>query len=106
MDMCSARFEDNVFLSFNHLAFSLTGQWAGLGYSDRCRGDSLLRPTPRSRHPSEPRRNTGRVSPGIKNDIKLFLNSVSKDTSTCKSCEPTLHEISILMFPKMRFCLL
>ena len=41
-----------------------------------------MRPTPRSRHPSEPRRNTGRVSPGIKNDIKLFfLNSVSKDHS-------------------------
>ena len=43
---------------------SLIGRWGELVCSDRCRGGSLWRPTPRSRHPSGRRRSTGRVSPG------------------------------------------
>ena len=53
-----------AFFCLQHLAFSLTDRWVGLGCSDRCRGDSLLRPTLQSHRPSGPRRSTGRVSPG------------------------------------------
>ena len=57
-------FRVSPFFCLQHLAFSLTDRWVGLGCSDRCRGDSLLRPTLQSHRPSGPRRSTGRVSPG------------------------------------------